>query len=84
MHTMIVGFNENYNDSSSLSTQVEKFGDLDTIGIKNNKISLYDRFMDDVKFVNGQYEVRLPFKEDHPLIDSISCYKVKSIKNQPR
>ena len=36
--------------------------------------------MDDVKFVNGRYEVRLPFKEDHPLIEDIYAVAVTRLK----
>ena len=52
-----------------LGSQVERFWDLDTIGIKEKEISVSDKLLDDVKFVNGRYEVKLPFKEDHHLIE---------------
>ena len=39
------------------------------MGITKNEVSVYDKVMEEVKFVNGRYEVRLPFKEGHPLIE---------------
>lgn len=45
-HVMLVDFDAD--EENSLSTSVEKFWDLDTIGIKPNEVSVYDKFLDNV------------------------------------
>ena len=67
-HVLSIEFNEEQ-EEALLSSEIEKFWNLDTVGIKHNETSVYEKFMDEVKFKEGRYEVRLPFKEDHPLIE---------------
>ena len=52
-----------------LSRKVEKFWDLDTLGIADKEPSVYEKFVDDISFRDNRYEVHLPFKENHPLIE---------------
>ena len=52
-----------------LSEKIERFWDLDTIGIAEKERSVYGKFLDDSSFHDKRYEVRLPFKEDHPMIE---------------
>ena len=42
------------------------FRDLETIGILNNELTVYDKFKSEVKQRHGRYEVSLPFREEHP------------------
>ena len=65
-HVMQVGFNEK--EEELLSAQVHKFWDMDTLGIKNREISVYDKFLDEIKFIDGRYVVRLPF---NPILGGI-------------
>ena len=51
-----------------LKSVLQKFWDYETLGIKNQENSVYDNFVENVEFVNGKYQVRLPFKEDHELL----------------
>ena len=67
-HNMIVVLDEK-EEEKKLNVQVEKFWDLDTLGIKNNEISVYDKCIEEIRLVNNRYEVRYPFKEDHPIIE---------------
>ena len=30
---------------------------------------MYEKFLDDISFHDSRYEVRLPFNEDHPMIE---------------
>ena len=30
---------------------------------------MYEKFLDDISFHDNRYEVRLPFNEDHPMIE---------------
>ena len=65
-HALLVG----YEEEESLSKQVAKFWDLDSLGIVENEKSVYDGFLDEVKFIESEkrYQIRLPFKEDHQMI----------------
>ena len=55
-------------EDECLTNQVQKFWDLDTIGIKEKEISKYEQVIEDIEFENGRYKVRLPFKENHAVI----------------
>ena len=52
-----------------LSGKIERFWNLDTIGIIEKERSVHEKFLDDISFHDNQYEVRLPFKEDNPVIE---------------
>ena len=52
-----------------LSGKIERFWNLDTIGIVEKERSVHEKFLDDISFHDNQYEVRLPFKEDNPVIE---------------
>ena len=43
------------NQDKPLNEKVDKFWDLDTIGIKENETLVYDRFISDIKFKNSRY-----------------------------
>ena len=45
-----------------------KFWDYESLGIRNDSLSLYDKFVSKVEFTEGRYQVQLPFKEDHELL----------------
>ena len=49
------------NQDNSLNEKIDRFWDLDTIGIKKNEISVYNRFISDIKFENSRYSVSLPY-----------------------
>ena len=55
----IVWSQDNY-----LNEKIDKFWDLDTIGINENETSVYERFISDIKFKNSRYPVSLSFKEN--------------------
>ena len=38
------------------------------MGVVKNEPTVYDQFTEDIKFTEGRYEVKLPFKSVHPLI----------------
>ncbi|XP_066923450.1 uncharacterized protein [Clytia hemisphaerica] len=46
-----------------LSEEVKNFWDLETIGIKENERSVYDKFNDEIDFAEGRFVVKLPFKD---------------------
>ena len=56
------------NGERGLNENISKFWDLDAVGIKDNEISIYEKFKDDIKFENNSYSVKLPVKEFHPIL----------------
>ena len=51
-----------------LNEKINRFWDLDTIGISDNETSVYEKFIDSIKFENDRYSVALPFKENRPML----------------
>ena len=51
-----------------LASEVRKFWDYESLGIQDSSVTLYDKFASEVEFVEGRYQERLPFKEDHELL----------------
>ena len=50
------------------------------LGIQNDSLSLYDKFVSEVEFMEGRYQVQLPFKEDHELLpDNFALCKSRLI-----
>ena len=47
---------------------LNKFWNLDSIGIKDNEQSVYEKFESNIKFKNQRYVVKLPVKENHPFL----------------
>ena len=73
------------NQDNSLNEKIDKFWDLDTIGIKENETSVYDRFISDIKFENSRYSVSLPFKENRPMLPDnyqLSLNRLKKLKER--
>ena len=52
----------------SLDQQVKQFWDLETLGIKENEPTVYEKFIRDIRHDGERYEVKLPFKEFHPVL----------------
>ncbi|XP_068680553.1 uncharacterized protein [Montipora foliosa] len=52
----------------SLVEELRKFWDNESFGIHDDNATLYDKFVNEVEFLEGRYEVRLPFNEDHDLL----------------
>ena len=72
-------------DDNKLENLVEIFWNLDTLDISNVEPSVYDKFMEGVRFINGRYEVSLPFRENRPFIEdyyNLSEKRLISLKNK--
>ena len=52
----------------SLEEEIKHFWNLETIGIKHDEPTVYEKFIEDIRHNGERYEVKLPFKEDHPLL----------------
>lgn len=50
----------------TLDDQLKCFWDLESLGVMKNKTSVYDKYMQQIRFDGQRYEVSLPWKEYHP------------------
>ena len=74
-----------WNQDNFLNEKIDKFWDLDTIGIKENETSVYDRFISDIKFENSRYSVSLPSKENRVILRDnyqLSLNRLKKLKER--
>ena len=56
------------NNEDQILNNLNMFWNLDSIGIKHNEQSVHENFESDIKFENQRYVVKLPVKENHPLL----------------
>ena len=50
----------------SLEDCLKQFWELESLGITRNEVSVYEKFVQQIRFDGKRYEVRLPWKEHHP------------------
>ena len=50
------------NNSKDPEKQLKTFWELEVLGILDKESSLYEQFKHNIKFVDGRYEVPLPWK----------------------
>ena len=65
---------------------MSKFWELESIGVSSShETSVYEKFVEDVRFVDGRYEVKLPWKKDHPFLPDnylLSLGRLNSLKKK--
>ena len=61
------------NQDNYLNENTDKFWDLDTIGIKENEASVYDRFINDIKFENSRYSISKKIVQYYRTITNSVC-----------
>ena len=86
-YTHVMNIGVDLMNDSRLNESVEKFWNLDSVGIVENEESVYDKFVEDITVKNNRFEVRLPFKEGHPLIEDnfmLSLNRLKSLTKKLR
>ena len=66
--THVLKVESSVTNHDDLTSELKKFWDYESFGIHDNNATLYDKFVNEVEFVEGRYQVRLPFKEDHDLL----------------
>ena len=79
-HVMKIACNQDH----PLNEKIDRFCDLETIGIKENETSVYDRFNSDIKLKNSRYSVSLPFKENRPGLPDNYNSVIKSFEKVKR
>ena len=65
------------NPTDSLYNQLEKLWDLETLGIRDNEFTTESKFMEEINFNGKLYEIKLPFREEHPLLPDNHTGSVK-------
>ncbi|XP_068713173.1 uncharacterized protein [Montipora foliosa] len=75
---------------SDMKDDLQKFWDLETLGIKEDETSVYDKFSNDITFTRKRYQVKLPFKDNQPMLPdnyTVALRRLtttnKKLKNQP-
>lgn len=59
----------------------EDYWHLETLGMKDNEPTLYEKFIEDIRDIGDRYEVKLPFKEGHSLLpDNCHNYQLSKIR----
>ena len=56
------------NNEDQISNNLNRFWNLDSIGIKDNEQSVYENFESDIKFENQRYVVNVLLKLHHLLL----------------
>ena len=64
-------------ESQLLDNRIKAFWELESFGIIASERSVHDEFGSSIRFVEGKYEVQLPWKDAHPaLLDNYQlCLK---------
>ena len=84
-HVLKIGSTE----ISDMKDDLQKFWDLETLGIKEHETSVYDKFSNDITFADKKYHVKLPFKDNHPMLPDNYTAALRrlttsmKLKNQP-
>ena len=65
--------------AQTLDSKTKELFDLETIGIKPNEASVYDHFLDSIKFDGQKYIVKLPFRESALLLPDNFQLSVKRL-----
>jgi hypothetical protein len=64
-----------------LKKQLEKLWDLETLGIRDNEFTNESKLMEEINFNGEHYEVKLPFREEHPLLPDNHTGSVKRLSS---
>lgn len=74
------------NEDDNLESQLSRFWSLEELGINVQKEnSVYKRFEEEIKLIDGRYEVKLPWKAEHPILpDNFSLSRRRLQKLIPK
>ena len=67
--------------TQTLDNKTKEFFYLETIGIKPNETSVYEHFLDSIRFDGQKYVVKLPFRESAPLLPDNYQLSVKRLNS---
>ena len=73
------------NCNSAVEKEISKLWELEFLGLSPKEESVYEHFSDEIRFVDGRYEVKLPWKLKHPpLSDNYLLAKKRMEKQMPK
>ena len=76
---------QNFSEAEAqLNEKVKKFWDLDSAGIRDDEVSVYEKHASEIEFKKGQREVGLPLK-NHPAVgDNFDkcCNRLRKLKER--
>ena len=56
-------------ENFAIVNEVKKFWENEAMGIKGNEDQfVHEKFFDEIEFVDNRYQVKLPFKDGHPIL----------------
>ena len=70
IHTLKIGVQGGMQNRRDLEQELQRFRDLETLGIKECETNVHEEFERDLEFKDGRYQVRLPWKDNHPILHS--------------
>ena len=73
-HTLYV----DNDDNSLIELGLNKFWNLESLGITSEESSVHQNFCDTITFKDGRYQVKLPWKDEHGKL----CNNFELSKNQ--
>ena len=73
-----------FKEGDKWSEKFDRFWELDRLGILPNEESVYEHYVTDIRYVEGRYEVKLPFKDNHPIIEDNYMHSLKRLKTLKR
>ena len=82
-HVMRVELQEH--NQSEIRKDLDKFWELDSLGIVEHETSVYDKFVKQIELKDDRYQVRLPFKENHTFIEDnyrLSLSRLTKLKSK--
>ena len=65
--------------------KIDNFWKLDLLGIQEKELSVCEKVMEDIKFENNRYVVKLPFKENIQFVSNnydVSLNHLSKLKNR--
>ena len=72
----------------NLDDRLKQFWELESLGITKNEASVYDKFVQQIRFDGQRYEISLPWKEHHPPLPDHCCKRliglIKRLKQTPQ
>ena len=70
-------------DDINLNNELSQFWELEHIGIQKQEPSVYDKFLQDIKFVDNRYQISLPFKDsDNMILPDNFSMSLKRLKTE--
>ena len=71
----LIGLKERLNEI------VQRFWNLESVGVSKNEFDICEKFEADISFANNRYEVKLPFKPEHGILDDNFLLCKSRLKN---